>query len=38
MEVKRIRRLDQRSFQEESLFETSIPPLRNAIEPSRFVF
>jgi len=38
MEVKRIRRLDQRSFQEESLFETSIPSLRNAIEPSRFVF
>jgi len=38
MEVKRIQRLDQRSFQEESLFETSLPALRNAIEPSRFVF
>jgi protein-L-isoaspartate(D-aspartate) O-methyltransferase len=38
MEVKRIRRLDQHSFKEESLFETSLPALRNAIEPSRFVF
>lgn len=38
MEVKRIRRLEAHSFREESLFETDLPPLRNAIEPARFVF
>lgn len=38
MEVKRIRRLDAHSFHEDSLFETDLPPLRNAIEPARFVF
>jgi protein-L-isoaspartate(D-aspartate) O-methyltransferase len=38
MEVKRIRRLDAQVFKEDSLFETDLPPLRNAIEPARFVF
>lgn len=38
MEVKRIRRLEAHSFHEDSLFETDLPPLRNAIEPARFVF
>ncbi len=38
MEVKRIRRLDARAFHEDSLFETVLPPLRNALEPARFVF
>ncbi|MHB8623226.1 MAG: protein-L-isoaspartate O-methyltransferase family protein [Sulfuricaulis sp.] len=38
MEVKRIRRLEKNSFQEDSLFETDLPALRNAIEPARFVF
>ena len=38
MEVKRIHRLGEHSFQEDSLFETVLPPLRNALEPARFVF
>ena len=38
MEVRRIRRLDANSFHEDSLFETVLPPLINATEPSRFVF
>lgn len=38
MEVKRIRRIDERSFKEDSLFETVIPPLVNALEPPKFVF
>ena len=38
MEVRRIRRLDEQSFQEDSLFETVLPPLINATEPPRFVF
>jgi protein-L-isoaspartate(D-aspartate) O-methyltransferase len=38
MEVKLIRRLSGRTFNETSLFETDLPPLRNAIEPARFVF
>jgi protein-L-isoaspartate(D-aspartate) O-methyltransferase len=38
MEVRRIRRLDADSFQEDSLFETVLPPLVNAPEPPRFVF
>ena len=38
MEVKRIRRLGEHSFEEKSLFETVIPPLQNALEPARFVF
>lgn len=38
MEVKRLRRLVAHSFHEDSLFETDLPPLRNAIEPARFVF
>ena len=38
MEVKRIRRLGEHSFQEDSLVETVLPPLRNALEPARFVF
>jgi protein-L-isoaspartate(D-aspartate) O-methyltransferase len=38
MEVKRIRRLDGNIFTEDSLFDTDLPPLQNAIEPARFVF
>ena len=38
MEVWRIRRVDASSFKEESLFETVLPPLINALEPARFVF
>ena len=38
MEVKRIRRLGEYSFEQKSLFETVVPPLRNAPEPARFVF
>ncbi|MDO8703845.1 MAG: protein-L-isoaspartate O-methyltransferase [Sulfuricaulis sp.] len=38
MEVKLIRRTNGRAFNETSLFETDLPPLRNAIEPARFVF
>jgi len=38
MEVRRIRRVDANSFKEESLFETVLPPLTNALEPPRFVF
>jgi protein-L-isoaspartate(D-aspartate) O-methyltransferase len=38
MEALRIERLDQHNWNQTSLFETVIPPLRNAPEPSRFVF
>ena len=38
MDVKLIRRSNGRAFNETSLFETDLPPLRNAIEPARFVF
>lgn len=38
MEVKRLRRLDTQSFHEDSLFETDLAPLRNALEPAKFVF
>jgi protein-L-isoaspartate(D-aspartate) O-methyltransferase len=38
MEVRGIRRVDANSFKEESLFETVLPPLVNALEPPRFVF
>lgn len=38
MEVLRIERLDEHNWKQASLFETVIPPLRNAPEPSRFVF
>ncbi len=38
MEAKLIRRVDQAGFSESSLFETLLPPLRNAPAPSKFVF
>ena len=38
MEVKRIRRIETYVFTEDSLFDTDLPPLQNAIEPARFVF
>ena len=38
MEVLRVRRVDAVAFREDSLFETDLPPLRNAIEPAKFVF
>lgn len=38
MEARRIMRLDDDNWSETSLFETDLPPLINAPEPSRFVF
>ena len=38
MDVKLIRRLSATTFKESSLFETDLPPLRNTLEPARFVF
>lgn len=38
MEATRLRRTGNDSWAIETLFETSMPPLINAIEPSRFVF
>jgi protein-L-isoaspartate(D-aspartate) O-methyltransferase len=38
MEALLIRRLNERHFETRSLFETDLPPLRNAYEPARFVF
>lgn len=38
MEVKLIRRLDEVSVSELSLFDTDLPPLINAPEPPKFVF
>ena len=37
MEAKLITRVGQHEYQEEGLFETDIPPLRNALQPNRFV-
>ncbi|HLQ24557.1 MAG TPA: protein-L-isoaspartate O-methyltransferase [Acidiferrobacterales bacterium] len=38
MEAKLIRRVDEVSWSEASLFETALPPLQNALEPGKFVF
>ena len=38
MEAKLIRRVDEGSWSEASLFETALPPLWNVLEPSKFVF
>lgn len=38
MEAKLIRRLDELGLSELSLFDTDLPPLINAPEPSKFVF
>lgn len=38
MEALRLERLDTHNWNQTSLFETVIPPLRNAPEPSRFIF
>lgn len=38
MEALLIRRRNERHFETRSLFETDLPPLRNAYEPARFVF
>ena len=37
MEAKLITRVGQNEYQEENLFETDMPPLRNAPQPNRFV-
>ena len=37
MEAKLITRVGEHEYQEEGLFETDIPPLRNALQPNRFV-
>jgi protein-L-isoaspartate(D-aspartate) O-methyltransferase len=37
MEAKLITRVGQHEYQEQGLFETDIPPLRNALQPNRFV-
>jgi len=38
MEALLITRLGEREWSRESLFETDIPPLVNALKPSAFVF
>ena len=38
MDVRRIRRLGEYSFETDSMFETVIPKLQNALEPAKFVF
>ncbi len=38
MAVRRLRRVTAESFDEETLFETDLPPLINAKQPDRFVF
>lgn len=38
MEALRIERIDENNWNEKSLLETVIPPLRNAPEPPKFVF
>lgn len=37
MEAKLITRVGQHEYQERGLFETDLPPLRNALQPNRFV-
>lgn len=37
MEARLITRVGQNEYQQEDLFETEIPPLRNALQPNRFV-
>ena len=36
MEAKLITRVGEHEYQEQGLFETDIPPLRNALQPNRF--
>ena len=38
MDVRRLRRLGEYSFETDSMFETVIPPLQNALAPAKFVF
>lgn len=38
MKGKLIARVDEDAFRTSVLFETSVPPLRNALQPQRFVF
>jgi protein-L-isoaspartate(D-aspartate) O-methyltransferase len=38
MEAQRITRLTETGFDTRGLFETDLPPLRNALAPSAFVF
>ena len=38
MEARLITRIDERAFNSIGLFETCIAPLRNALQPERFVF
>lgn len=37
MEAKLITRIGQNEYQTQNLFETEMPPLRNALQPNRFV-
>jgi protein-L-isoaspartate(D-aspartate) O-methyltransferase len=37
MEARLITRVGQNEYQEQNLFETDLPPLRNALQPNRFV-
>lgn len=37
MEAKLITRIGQNEYQVQNLFETEMPPLRNAVQPNRFV-
>lgn len=38
MEARRVARVGDQSFEERCLFETCVPPLRNAVQPPAFVF
>ena len=38
MEARLIRRVSESSFESRVLFETDLPPLKNALAPSKFVF
>lgn len=38
MEATLVTRLSENEFRRETLFETELPPLRNALQPARFVF
>lgn len=38
MQARLIRRVDENSFENLNLFETDLPPLKNALAPSKFVF
>jgi hypothetical protein len=38
MEATLVTRLSETEFQREMVFETDLPPLKNAVQPDRFQF